>query len=682
VKFSDAAGFEPYPWQKRLAAHPWAEAPEVGVDFPTGTGKLASAVVPWLMEIANGQNPPSRLVLIQPMRTLVDQAIKSARGWIKNAGLDISVYCLKGGQVDRGWQYPGFQILVGTQDQILSRQLNRGYGASRALWPLEAGLLNNDVRLVFDELQLMGVGYSTAQRLSAFRALLGAYKVQCLWMSATFDTHLDIPLYSLTEQEQISLPKLTRKKALKRVQAASIGPIVEENLGQGLILVVRNTVEAAIQVYEELESLTHNIGLLHGRMRGCDRKPILDALPSFDVVVSTQVIEAGVDIDARVLVTDLCPRNSLIQRAGRLGRNDTYEDALLYVVEDGPAGPYRDTDGKPTGSWKTLERLKQLNFLNWPTILSELGFDTYSEPSTLQLSDLETLFVTQGSDADLTVSKWVQDSGPVYPQLAWVEALPNSPEEIHQDLLVRAGYSGKGYFWDGEKWVLGGQPQPGQLWVLLAEWGGYSDRLGVTGKAEDVPTIPHLPKPKPMRQLELRGCGLVTLSQHSREVRDWAAQLTDLSAVVRAALWHDLGKAHPVQQTWFGVEQPGVWAKSDQEGLGRKVRPGFRHEVASLALAIAKGLSPLEQYLIVAHHGVVRTELTPLAGEPAGQVRGVVKGERLGTVALELPSALRWRRLCHELYEEHQFFRLLYMEALVRVADWAASAGIRVEPDS
>ena len=60
-------------------------------------------------------------------------------------------------------------ILIGTQDMLLSRALNRGYGMSRYRWPMHFGLLNNDALWVMDETQLMGPGLSTACQLEAFR---------------------------------------------------------------------------------------------------------------------------------------------------------------------------------------------------------------------------------------------------------------------------------------------------------------------------------------------------------------------------------------------------------------------------------------------------------------------------------------------------------------------------------
>ena len=61
-----------------------------------------------------------------------------------------------GGEEKTDWDiYPEREaILIGTQDMLLSRALNRGYGMSRYRWPMHFGLLNNDALWVMDETQL------------------------------------------------------------------------------------------------------------------------------------------------------------------------------------------------------------------------------------------------------------------------------------------------------------------------------------------------------------------------------------------------------------------------------------------------------------------------------------------------------------------------------------------------
>src|SRR5690606_4887687 len=84
-------------------------------------------------------------------------------------------------------------VLIGTQDMLLSRALNRGYAARRPRWPIDFGLLNNDCLWVFDEVQLLGPGLATGLQLEAFREseisgrrYFGAEKPCVSWyMSAT-----------------------------------------------------------------------------------------------------------------------------------------------------------------------------------------------------------------------------------------------------------------------------------------------------------------------------------------------------------------------------------------------------------------------------------------------------------------------------------------------------------------
>jgi CRISPR-associated endonuclease/helicase Cas3 len=113
------------------------------------------------------------------MRTLVEQTRENVRVWLEQLrdeygkkdgeenGLGwlakYSPVVLMGGEDYGEWDlYPEREaILIGTQDMLLSRALNRGYGMSRYRWPIHFGLLNNDCLWVMDEVQLMGSGLAT-----------------------------------------------------------------------------------------------------------------------------------------------------------------------------------------------------------------------------------------------------------------------------------------------------------------------------------------------------------------------------------------------------------------------------------------------------------------------------------------------------------------------------------------
>ena len=204
--FESATGNPPYGYQSRLAGNDSGTACcSKLINIPTGLGKTAAVVLAWLWNRVQVQNPkwPRRLVYCLPMRTLVEQTEKEVHKWLdahvllwdekpENRKGKVGVHILMGGEDSGEWDiYPEENaILVGTQDMLLSRALNRGYGMSRYRWPMHFGLLNNDALWVMDETQIMGVGVETSAQLDGFRhdgkmPTIGACPTW--WMSATLD---------------------------------------------------------------------------------------------------------------------------------------------------------------------------------------------------------------------------------------------------------------------------------------------------------------------------------------------------------------------------------------------------------------------------------------------------------------------------------------------------------------
>jgi len=205
--FSRAVGSSPFPYQRRLAeTHDFPALLHV----PTGAGKTAAAVLAWLCwrhhhpDRRIHANTPRRLVYCLPTRVLVEQTARCVRDYLCRLGLDaaanasasgggVAVAVLMGGDAPAEWELSPEReaVLIGTQDMLLSRALNRGYAESRFRWPVSFGLVNSDCLWVFDEVQLMGPGLVTSAQLAAFRRLLGVFgPTHSLWMSATLNPRL------------------------------------------------------------------------------------------------------------------------------------------------------------------------------------------------------------------------------------------------------------------------------------------------------------------------------------------------------------------------------------------------------------------------------------------------------------------------------------------------------------
>ena len=119
------------------------------------------------------------------------------------------------------------------------------------------------------------------------------------------------------------------------------------------VLVVRNTVGYAIATQQRVEELAgEDTGRLfavkgiptlhHGRFAAGDRRLLdrrveellgkgKDTRPTGGViVVGTQTLEQSLDIDADLLITDLCPVDVLLQRIGRLHRHPRSDRPAAY----------------------------------------------------------------------------------------------------------------------------------------------------------------------------------------------------------------------------------------------------------------------------------------------------------------------------------------------------------------
>jgi CRISPR-associated endonuclease/helicase Cas3 len=378
--FEKATKNPPYDYQVRLAL---ADEPPELVHIPTGLGKTAAVVIAWVWrrspQSGFRESTPRRLVYCLPMRVLVEQTESAVRTWLHNLHPDetVTVHVLMGGEDASDWDlYPERDaILIGTQDMLLSRALNRGYAMSRYRWPMQFGLLNNDCLWVFDEVQLMGSALATTAQLDAFRKKLWSPLRVCpsLWMSATLgdqiletrdrqDWSMTTPLALGPTDKDLQNPAVTAAKGLMIVGAA---PKPTKRDGSGILdmhdegrvsLVVLNTVADACSHYSDLLEATERhqqsrkssmqqpeLCLLHSRFRPVDRRQtmcrLLDFLAKRDratrtvadhpgiVLVATQVVEAGLDWSASRLWSEIAPWASIVQRLGRLNREGAQPDA-------------------------------------------------------------------------------------------------------------------------------------------------------------------------------------------------------------------------------------------------------------------------------------------------------------------------------------------------------------------
>jgi len=149
-------------------------------------------------------------------------------------------------------------------------------------------------------------------------------------------------------------------------------------------LIVVNQVKKAQEIYREvkarLELDDEQIILLHSRFTKADRteheRGALSLIPhrengrikrveGIGVVVSTQVLEAGIDFSAELLLTEVAPADALIQRVGRCARYESEKgEVVIFTVDEHK--PYKKKCIESTLDW--LNANPQFNWRDFPDV--------------------------------------------------------------------------------------------------------------------------------------------------------------------------------------------------------------------------------------------------------------------------------------------------------------------------
>jgi len=617
---------------------------------------------------------------------------------------------------------------------------------------------------------------------NAFREEFGSESpAGSLWMSATLRTAdlatVDSPEADAFAAHALALtpddlahPELSQRVSAPKALDAldlSLSASTEAGYAQALAeaivaahepgtvtLTVLNQVRRAQRVMLALQgqpdATEAELLLVHSRFRPAERRRTeervtADAPDAGRIVIATQAIEAGVDLSARTLFTELAPWSSLVQRFGRCNRRGEWTGTDASRVNWIDLG----TDFEPYDE-DTLGLARDLLSGRKDVGIASVRDVADPTPSpvtqVLRRRDLLELFDTTPDLAgnDIDVSPYIRDVEDLDVSVAWrdledeTQAAP-VPEELcsvrlplFQEFLgtIRGPEGRRPVAWDGldSQWLPVDRLRPGMVVLVDASAGGYDPALGWW--SESTAPVPLAPGAEP-DEIEVEAYDddhlsaarrMVTLPDHLGDVAAEVEALIDSLSLDSeeadhlrtAAQWHDLGKAHPhFQQVLLAglpADDPrreaGPWAKSEHFVRSDETeRPHFRHELASALAMVQHHVGDLPAYLVASHHGKVRMSIRSLPGErhpdDGGRfARGVWDGDVLPAVTLgdgtDVPETVlslavmelgmseagpSWLERALALRDQHGPFRVAFLEALLRIADWRASAREREADD-
>ena len=317
----------------------------------------------------------------------------------------LRAYALRGGMYrSEAWARDSLQptVVASTVDQVGSRLLFRGYGRGSGVWPVYAALIANDSLIFLDEAHCAQPFLQTLQAVRRYREWADAPLERAFHpvvMSATPPSELRNRFEDRSDERfdpdhPLGKRQLARKPAvLKRVGRAKgsrATAVLAKALADAAVALASDQLRAVVVFVNRVATAraTHkllmervgiDVVLLTGRMRPIDKNIVVEEclkelqsdrseqreLERPMIVVATQTLEVGADLDFDGLVTECASLDALRQRFGRLNRMGREIDsrAVILVRED----QAELKKGDPvygtalTGTWAWLQEIRDEN---------------------------------------------------------------------------------------------------------------------------------------------------------------------------------------------------------------------------------------------------------------------------------------------------------------------------------
>ncbi len=348
---------------------------------PTGGGKTISSLafaINHVLELGM-----ERIIYVIPYTSIIEQTGKIFKDIFGQENVlehhsnfdfkddeDLILYKLK--LSSENWDIP---IVVTTNVQFFESLFANKSSKCRKLHNIANSVI------IFDEAQMIPTQFLTPC-LMAISELVMSYQSTCVLCSATQPSLKDRFPKEITVNEICqntdSLYKFFRRTKVINRGTMEAAPIAAELNTCNQVLCIVNSKKHAIEIYSKLSGE----GVFHLSTRMCPkhRSKVLDEIKQrlknglLCKVVSTQLIEAGVDVDFPLVYRSMAGIDSIVQAAGRCNRENKFEVGIVNVFE--PESIF--TKNMPSSIKRPIEVAKTI-MTRFEDVLSPQAIETYFE---------------------------------------------------------------------------------------------------------------------------------------------------------------------------------------------------------------------------------------------------------------------------------------------------------------
>lgn len=383
------------------------------VDLPAGYGK-STATITLAKYAIEGNDHFSRVIHVLPMRSIIEDLynrVYTALSKIVDARIDKLL--AKQYMFHPGSPLFASRCVITTLDTFVlnffklpAYELRKAFKHNTSHFEFPRAMIYTSL-IIFDEFHLFSGLGSINEEMKSFTAVVASITgllkagVPIIVMTATMPPQLkeyireeiknmgfepEVIEYKDGYDKHFDIELKRKIRRLKRIEYNYILRLFDDieefrrQFNDKRIALIFNTVDKAIEAYKTLRSkLGEDLILAHGRLPE-SKRDFINKLKdrSRYILIATQVVEAGVDLDFDIMITECCPADRLVQRAGRVARHSDYGELWVFEAKDNK--PYDKDILEAT--WNGLDCIDNLNYEQSKRLIC----DAYSKAASLKPS--------------------------------------------------------------------------------------------------------------------------------------------------------------------------------------------------------------------------------------------------------------------------------------------------------
>ena len=396
IFFKTLTNFPPYHFQSNVFDL-FSGNKNIIIQAPTGSGKTWAAIGPFICEWKKWkegkqvvEDCPRKLIYSLPLRTLANSLYNEVSEIVTNNFPELGInITLQTGENSNDEFFEG-DIIFTTIDQTLSNVLGIPLSVPKKLANINAGAVLS-AYLIFDEFHLLDPNAALKTTITLLE-LLSKVTPFCLMTATLSNTFLsnasmklnaEIISTSQNDYKNFAFVKNNTERILE-IEENIINAKEILNSHKKKSIVICNTVDRCIELYKNLQALCEGIDIklicIHSRFFQKDRNDKENQIKELfgkksdasTILISTQVIEVGLDISCDTMHTEISPINSFLQRIGRCARWGGKGKIFVYKVREENYAPYSKELSQATYQALTEYQSKNIDYFISQTLIENV----------------------------------------------------------------------------------------------------------------------------------------------------------------------------------------------------------------------------------------------------------------------------------------------------------------------